>query len=91
MGKKPFFAQTANCDPLQHKAKYFVDLAEAKEFVAAHGGGTVKKRTKTTWRLVYETGRDVESLSDDSDDEEALEEALEELRRGMPVEFWKNT
>ena len=50
MEKKKYFAQTTNCNPQKHKAKYFDSQVEAFEWLSQFpSGGTVKIRTKKGW------------------------------------------
>jgi hypothetical protein len=43
MKKKPYFCQNAVLGN-GHKAKYFYDLIEARNWLMANGGGTIKQR-----------------------------------------------
>ncbi|MBD0343519.1 MAG: hypothetical protein ICV63_01520 [Coleofasciculus sp. Co-bin14] len=69
--RKKFFAQNSYSDPKLHRAKYFHSQEEARAWLAANGGGTIKERGSSRlyfseqgmlvggWRVVEE----VEALS----------------------------
>jgi len=42
--EKPYFAQNDICDAFNHRAKYFHTIEEARTWLAANGGGTIKKK-----------------------------------------------
>jgi hypothetical protein len=42
MKRKPYFCQTDL--GINHKAKYFQDIDEARKWLSENGGGTIKKR-----------------------------------------------
>jgi hypothetical protein len=71
--KKPYFAQTSSFDPKLHRAKHFLVIEEAIEWLLSMGGGTVKKRNAgvvrepglqdiRVWGVVAEVVNDVTHL-----------------------------
>jgi len=46
---KPYFAQ---CNPNGCPARHFYEISEARSYLESNGGGCIKLRQKTTWKLI---------------------------------------